>query len=451
MGGGSGGGGNTTTTTKADPWVGVQPYLSDAYSQLSNLYNKGQDPQFYPGQTTVTPDLMEKFGQRMQLNNITNWGDKIAALGANGLTSMNINANQAVATGTNALSQGMQGMQGVAAQAGGGAGGANTAMNQLMQQAGASAGGVNTANSAANQLLGYGNSGITQQGTAGATNAMNQLAAAGDPANNPYFQSAVQSAIRPVTQQFQEQVLPSIKSGAQQAGQFGGSRQGIAEGLASRGYMDTVGDITSNMGNAAYAQGLNALQSSGQMGQNLAGMGLGATGQAGQMGQGLAGLSSQQLASAGGIGTNLANLAGSLQTGTANLGANMFQTGQQGLGQQVALGPAAYQGIVAPGQTVQGIGQQLTADQQAQRDAEVQRWNYQQNLPYSMLSDYLQQLQGGAALGGTQTARSSGGSGSNRMTGALGGAATGAAIGSVVPGIGTAIGAGAGALYGLFM
>ena len=99
---------------------------------------------------------------------------------------------------------------------------------------------------------------------------MAQLNQAGDFGNNPAYQAALQSAIRPVTQQYQEQVIPGIRQGAQAAGQMGGSRQGIAEGIAARGYQDTVGDISSNMGNAAYAQGLQALQASGQLGTQIA-------------------------------------------------------------------------------------------------------------------------------------------------------------------------------------
>lgn len=266
----------------------------------------------------------------------------------------------------------------------------------LMQLGNATPGMAQAANQAASGVSTMGNQGAigatTGLNTAG--NASNMLMQAGNPQNNPYFQSALQSAIRPVTQQFQEQVMPGIKSGAQDAGQFGGSRQGVAEGIASRGYMDTVGDISANMGNAAYAQGLQAMANAGQLGSNIYGQGM------------------------------------------------------TGLGQAAALAPTVQQALGMPGQTLLGIGQQTQAQNQAQIDAEINRWNYSQNRPYTMMSDYLAMLNG--AQGGTTTAQQSGGGG-NRMTGALGGAATGAAMGSMFGPMGTGIGAGAGALYGLFM
>lgn len=407
MGGGSGGG-NTTTTQKADPWSGVQPYLTSAYQQAAELYKPGAGPQYYPGSTVAPVSGMEQFGTNMMVN-ATPQIEGAAQSAQWGLTNM-INSSQGAAgSGGYYAGQGAAGMGNLAAQTQGGVGGALGAMNSL----GA-----------------YGSSGVTQQGTGGALDAMGQLNQAGDFQNNPAFQQALQSAIRPVTQNFQEQVMPAIQQGAQGAGQMGGSRQGIAEGIAARGYQDTVGDISANMGNAAYAQGLQALQASGQLGQGLAGMGLGATGQAGQLGQGLA------------------NLSGSMQSGMGNLGANMLGTGIQGLGQATALTPTLQGALAAPGQLINQLGQQQTANNQQQIDADVNRWNYNQNLPYSMVSDYLAMLNG--AQGGTSVSQQSGGGGSKAM-GALGGAASGAAIGSMFGPVGTGVGAAGGALYGLFM
>lgn len=82
---------------------------------------------------------------------------------------------------------------------------------------------------------------------------------AADVNNNPYLDSAMNAAIRPLTQQYTEQVLPGIRNSSIGAGSLGSSRQGIAEGIASRGYMDAVGGVTANMGNSAYNQGLNTM------------------------------------------------------------------------------------------------------------------------------------------------------------------------------------------------
>jgi hypothetical protein len=53
---GGGGGGSTTTVQQADPWSGVQGYLSGAYGSASGLYNSGQfAPTAYSGNTVAAP------------------------------------------------------------------------------------------------------------------------------------------------------------------------------------------------------------------------------------------------------------------------------------------------------------------------------------------------------------------------------------------------------------
>lgn len=49
---GGGGGGNTQTIQKADPWSGLQPYLSDLFKRSNMWLNSGQ-PSFYPGSTVA--------------------------------------------------------------------------------------------------------------------------------------------------------------------------------------------------------------------------------------------------------------------------------------------------------------------------------------------------------------------------------------------------------------
>lgn len=86
------------------------------------------------------------------------------------------------------------------------------------------------------------------------------LTGALDVNNNPYLAQAVQAAINPVTQAYSGAggTLSQIRTGAEEKGQFGGSRQGIAEALASRDYMQKVGDISSKMYSDAYSKGLDA-------------------------------------------------------------------------------------------------------------------------------------------------------------------------------------------------
>jgi len=89
---------------------------------------------------------------------------------------------------------------------------------------------------------------LIQQSQSGLSTALN-------PQQNPMLQQAMQSAINPLTQAYQENVLGGITDQAVQAGQTGGSRQGIAEGIAGREYLQQVGDITSGMAYQDFAGG----------------------------------------------------------------------------------------------------------------------------------------------------------------------------------------------------
>lgn len=84
-----------------------------------------------------------------------------------------------------------------------------------------------------------------------------------NPQQNPMLQRAMQAAINPITQNYQENVLGGITDQAVQAGQHGGSRQGIAEGIAGREYLQQVGDVATNMAFQDYTGGqermLNAM------------------------------------------------------------------------------------------------------------------------------------------------------------------------------------------------
>ena len=82
------------------------------------------------------------------------------------------------------------------------------------------------------------------------------LNAVQDPYSNQALQSHIAAAQRPITQAYEEQVLPGIRDQAEMYG-GAGSRTGLAEGVASRGYMDAMGDVSSGMMSNAYGQGLD--------------------------------------------------------------------------------------------------------------------------------------------------------------------------------------------------
>ena len=84
--------------------------------------------------------------------------------------------------------------------------------------------------------------------------------------NNPYLQAQIGQLGQNIGQQFREQILPGIGSQATLAGQRGSSRQGVAEGIASRGAMQAFAQGATGLQNNAYNQQLAAAQSLGQMG-----------------------------------------------------------------------------------------------------------------------------------------------------------------------------------------
>lgn len=100
--------------------------------------------------------------------------------------------------------------------------------------------------------------GSAQQTIGGINNAVNYgLTGAMDVNNNPHFQGAMDAAMRGVTRNYTDPngVLAQIRSSGVANGQYGGTRQGLAEGVAAGRYATELGDIASRMGSDAYAKG----------------------------------------------------------------------------------------------------------------------------------------------------------------------------------------------------
>jgi hypothetical protein len=97
-------------------------------------------------------------------------------------------------------------------------------------------------------------------GTAGNTD---QYLASGsflDPGSNPYVQNAVKAATDPIFQNLAQSTIPGQQAaGASGSGvNYGGSREGIAEGLATQGAQRAAGQAGAGIMNTALGQGLNA-------------------------------------------------------------------------------------------------------------------------------------------------------------------------------------------------
>lgn len=81
------------------------------------------------------------------------------------------------------------------------------------------------------------------------------------PQSNPALQQTIAASIRPITESYLDPggVMSSIRTGAGDAGQYGSSRQGIAEGVAAGRYADAVGDTAAKVATTGYGQGLDAM------------------------------------------------------------------------------------------------------------------------------------------------------------------------------------------------
>lgn len=96
-----------------------------------------------------------------------------------------------------------------------------------------------------------------------------------DPNTNPFIQAVAGAATRPLTQNFQNTVLPAISDQAIEQGAYGGSGSGIARGQASDALMRNIGDITSNIFYQNYNNERNNQLGAGQLigqGSDLAGI-----------------------------------------------------------------------------------------------------------------------------------------------------------------------------------
>ena len=320
--GGIGGGSDQKTgktNSSVEPWKVQQPYLKTGFSSGAGLYGKYMDAPWYQGQLYAGMNGMQQ-------------GAANGAAGFAGGQGM-------------ALSQGM----------------INDSQNYLGQ--------TNNYLSAANRMAGYNPADPTQQ----------NIQNAGQYADNPYLNGAIDAASRDVTRNLTEDVLPGINRNAAGTGNTNSTRTGIAEGIALRGAQDRLGDISSTIRADAYNSGLNLSEQGRQanMGSYLQGQGMGL----------------DALNTAVGRGMDMRN---------------------QGM-----------QGTVNMYDLMGRAGDKYQQDQQGYNDANYQRWQGQYNQPWDLLSRYMGAV-GGTNWGSqTQSATTNPGSTMGAIQGALGGASAG--------------------------
>lgn len=89
----------------------------------------------------------------------------------------------------------------------------------------------------------------------------NEFYTSGDiwnPASNPNLKGAIDASVRPIYENLTEKALPAIRGEAVTTGNFGSSRQGNAEGIATREASRAAGDTAAKIAQNEYETNVSA-------------------------------------------------------------------------------------------------------------------------------------------------------------------------------------------------
>ncbi|MBY0431745.1 MAG: hypothetical protein K2Q10_11145 [Rhodospirillales bacterium] len=455
MGGSSG---SSETIQKADPWAGQQPYLPKGFERSDSLFfspkqtvsnadgattttggefGKGiYAPQFYNGSTVAAQSNETQLAQQMMTNRALNGSPVMKSAQQQLYNTMNgdfLSANP------------------ISGYLGDIASGAPLAGFDTLQslQGGYQDRGADTYAAAAsgqmrNAATGLAGGLASQRDTGPAGMLFGGEAAGGMLGANPYNTALFEAATRPVVEQFRMAVAPQIDANMAAHGRYGSGAHALAQGQAEGRLASALGDTAANIFGQDYARERgfqeNAKTQLQGASDQAAARQLQATGLLGQF-------------SGGDINTRLAGAQGlsaadrgmfdsRLQAGQA-----LAQTDAQARAQQIqaagAIGQAwdaerqnQMRGMLFAPQMAQAdyqdismlsnVGQSKEAYDQSLINEQIQRWNYNQQLPVNMLAQYNQLIAGN--YGSTTTTTQPGG-GNNAMMGGLGGAMAGGALG----------------------
>lgn len=389
MGGGSSPAGQTTSTQQSAPWAGQAPYLSEQFQGAQGLY-QGAGPQYYPSSTYAPLTL----NQQNIANAIQDWS-------ANG--GLMPHADNAVG---NMLDTGTSWTQGAFGT------GQNLLGNEMnanfinpsanlynnyapalsnMTSTGFTAPSRNTYGVANNTLANNASSAFTApaQGTYGSANSTlaNELSPGYlNPWNSGSFQTVVNNTLA--------SVLPATTASFVNGNR---SDSGLAQRAATMAATDAVGNLAQQQYNTNQQIQQNAAQQASSNYLNQVGLQNQAANQAASNYAAMLGLqqgAGQQAAS------NYLNLLG-VQNNAAGQAASNFLNQQNNILKGAAVIPGLDQQHMADAQlalNAAGLNQQ---NQQNIINADVNRWNYYNNLPYQQLGNYANMI--GGNYGGTST------------------------------------------------
>ncbi len=79
------------------------------------------------------------------------------------------------------------------------------------------------------------------------------------PDANPGLRAAIAGAVRPIEQNFSENIEPAIREGGVGVGQFGGGREGALEGIATQAEQQAIGSTAGSMESANFQNSLDQM------------------------------------------------------------------------------------------------------------------------------------------------------------------------------------------------
>lgn len=338
-GGGSSGGGGTSTQTveKADPWEGQQPYLKDVFQKAQDRFNDA-GPNFFQGSTVSGFNPLETSYQNQVVDYAQ--GGRPQAMQTGAESAIN---NELFNPSGNAMYQATRGLAPYAQS------------------------GLNRA------------SGFTGEQVLDDSNAspiMKQMLS-GSVAENPFIQNAVNSFANDAVSNFQQQVMPALRS-SQIAYQPGGSSRGeISSGLAA----GNVGRSIADFANQSYMDAFNSAQN-------------------------------QQMGAANLLENARARRSGeALQQGMGAFGQGLAGEGQiqAGLSTGLQAYPTISQTPIDMLGNISDVGMTQRELSQQQLDEDVNRYQFEQNIADQKLANYMNLVQGNYGSSNVASASRGGG------------------------------------------
>lgn len=441
MGGGSK---ESSSSQSASPWAGSQPFLTGTIASPGVLGEDGKITGVMPAVNGALPSAYNQFQNGswspQQQGAVDQFQQYLQSQQPGAANQQNY-GNALLAGGNNAIAQPVGAIQGQAPVTAGQVGTGQVGTSQVSAQ--------NVNAQAVDPTQAF-----SSLGSVNPTQALEQQLSG--QVNNPYLDQQIAGIGTDISNNLNRNIMPGLRSEAVANGQYGSSRQGIAEGLATQGATQQLANQSANLRSAAYEA---AQTRQGTAASNLSNLGL--TNSTNNANRDLAGqttnaanqLTASQANAANALQASQANAANGLNASNANasnalnadqfnatLGSNTNQfnanLGLQNNAQAITNSANTMNNYVA-GSNILNQGQAYANNLYQQQLTNLGLGN-QYN--WSNLANFSNIIN--APSGGTAVTTSSGG-GASPLQSAAGGAATGAAIGGPW---GAAIGGGIGLL-----